>query len=87
MTIHILPNTSQSNGNQTMEFGHVIEYNKRSIFLQKSCNKKAGRIVPDLVLFFNKTVYQDCEVINFEINLNLSNLAVFQHDQEFKTKI
>ena len=87
MTIHILANTSQSNGNQTMEFDHVIEYNKRSIFLQKSCNKKAGRLVPDLVLFFNKTVHQDCGVINFEINLNLSNLAVFQHDQEFKTKI
>ena len=30
---HVLPNTSQSKGNQTMEFGQIIEYNKRNIFL------------------------------------------------------
>ena len=35
--IHILPNISQSKGNQTMKFGQLIEYNKRNIFLQKSC--------------------------------------------------
>ena len=35
--IHILPNISQNKGNQTMKFGQLIEYNKRNIFLQKSC--------------------------------------------------
>ena len=34
--IHILPNISQSKGNQTMKIGQLIEYNKRNIFLQKS---------------------------------------------------
>ena len=37
--IHILPNISQSKGNQTMKFGQLIEYNKRNIFLQKLCRK------------------------------------------------
>ena len=33
MAIHILPNISQSKGNQTLKFGQVIEYNKRSFLL------------------------------------------------------
>ena len=37
--IHILPNISQSKGNQTMEFGQLIEYNMINIFLQKLCRK------------------------------------------------
>ena len=36
--VHILPNISQSKGNQTMKFGQLIEYN-RNIFLQKLCGK------------------------------------------------
>ena len=39
MLIHILPNISQSKGNQTMKFGQLIEHNKRNIFLQKLCRK------------------------------------------------
>ena len=39
ITIHILPNISQSRGNQIMKFGQLIEYNKRDIFLQKLCRK------------------------------------------------
>ena len=37
--IHILPNISQSKGNQTMKFGQLIEYIKRNIFLQKLCRE------------------------------------------------
>ena len=37
--IHILPNISRSKGNQTMKFGHVIEYDKRNIFFQNTCRK------------------------------------------------
>ena len=36
---YILPNISQSKGNQAMKFGQLIEYNKGNIFLQKSCRK------------------------------------------------
>ena len=39
ITMHILPNISQSKGNQTIKFDKSIEYNKRNIFLQKSCRK------------------------------------------------
>ena len=39
IAIKILPNISQSRGNQTMKFGQLIEYNKRNIILQKSCRK------------------------------------------------
>ena len=35
IAMHILPNISQSKGNQTMKFGHLIEYNKRNIFFSK----------------------------------------------------
>ena len=35
IAIHILPNISQSKGNQTMKFGQLKEYNKRKIFIQK----------------------------------------------------
>ena len=39
IAIHILPDISQSEGNQTMKFGQLTEYNKRNIFLQKLCQK------------------------------------------------
>ena len=39
VAIQILPNISQSQGNQKMKFGQLIECNKREIFLQKLCGK------------------------------------------------
>ena len=39
IAIHLLPNISQSKGNQTIKFGQLIEYNKKNIFLQKLCRK------------------------------------------------
>ena len=39
IAIDILPNTSQSKGNQTMKLGPLMEYNKRNIFLQKLYRK------------------------------------------------
>ena len=39
IAIHILPDISNSKGNQTMKFGQLIEYNKKNIFLQKLCRK------------------------------------------------
>ena len=38
-TTHILPNISQSKGNETMKFDQVIVYRNRESFLQKSCKK------------------------------------------------
>ena len=39
VAIHVLPNVSQSKGNQNMKFGQLIEFNKKNIFLQKLCGK------------------------------------------------
>ena len=39
IAIHILPDISQSKGNQTIKFGQLIKYNKRNIFLQELCGK------------------------------------------------
>ena len=39
IAIQILPNISQSKGNQKMKFGQLIEHNKINIFLQKVCRK------------------------------------------------
>ena len=52
IAVHILPSISQSKDNQTKNFGQLIDYNKTNIFLQRFCGKEAGRLVPDLFLFF-----------------------------------
>ena len=39
IAIQILPNISQSKGNQKMKFGQLIEYNKSNFFLQTLCRK------------------------------------------------
>ena len=57
-TIHILPNNSQSEGNQEMKFGQLIEYNKKKKKLFKS-----------LFLFSKKVLY---EVIVSGPQLNFS---------------
>ena len=54
---HILPNISRSKGNQITNFGQVIEYNERNIFLEKLHRKWAGRKVPGLFLFYEKALY------------------------------
>ena len=41
--IHILPNISRNNGNQTMGFGQLIEYYIRNIFLEKSYASWGGK--------------------------------------------
>ena len=39
IAIHILPDISQSKGNQTMKIGRLIKYNKKNIFPQKLCTR------------------------------------------------
>ena len=39
IAIHILPNISQSKGNQTMKIGQLIERNKKNDFIQKLFGK------------------------------------------------
>ena len=46
ITIHILPDISRNQGNQTMQFGQLIEYNMRNIFIEKSFTKCGGETIP-----------------------------------------
>ena len=41
-----------------MKFGQVIEYNKRNSFFKNYAENKTWRSVPDLILFFRKTLYE-----------------------------
>ena len=41
-SIHLLPNISLNKDNPTLEFGQLMEYNKRNSFLQNT-NRKLGR--------------------------------------------
>ena len=42
IAMHILPNISRSKENQTIKFGHLIEYNMRKTFVENSYPKCAG---------------------------------------------
>ena len=46
MVIHILPSISQSQSDQTMKFGHLIEFNMRDIFLEIFYIKCVGETSP-----------------------------------------
>ena len=46
IVLHILPNISRIDGNQTMKFGHLIERNMRNVFLEKSFTKCGGQTSP-----------------------------------------
>ena len=48
IAIHALLNISRIEGNQTMKFGELIEYDMRNIFLEKSYAKRGGETIPRL---------------------------------------
>ena len=56
IAIHILPNISQSKGDQTMKFGPLIEYNKRNIFLQTLCEKWGSETSSRPLFIFWKSI-------------------------------
>ena len=60
--IHILPNISRKNGNQAMKFGQLIEYNMRSISLEKSYAKCGWETSPKFLSKkskFSISLFQD----------------------------
>ena len=54
IAIHIFSNISQSKDKQALKFSQLIERKKRNIFLQTHAENEAGRLVPNLFLFFKK---------------------------------
>ena len=53
--MHILLNISRIKDSQTMKIGQLIEYNKRNIFLQKSCRKWGRETSSRRVFFIGKS--------------------------------
>ena len=47
IVIHILRSISRSKDNQTMKFGHLIEYNVRDIFKKNHTQNVVKKLVPD----------------------------------------
>ena len=43
---HVLPIISRSKGSDAIQFGQLIEYNIRNIFLEKSYTKYGGETIP-----------------------------------------
>ena len=48
MAIRILCNNARTKDNQTMKLGHLIKYNKRNVFYEKSYAKCHGETIPRL---------------------------------------
>ena len=53
-----------------MKFGQVIEYNKKNIFFKHHAENKAGRLVPELFLFF-KIVLREVKASGLHLSFNL----------------
>ena len=41
-----------------MKFGHLIQYNKGKLSFKSHAENHAGRLVPELLLFFEKALYE-----------------------------
>ena len=54
----MFPNISRSNGNQAIKLGQLKFNNARHISLKNHLENEAGRLLPDLFLFFKKTLYK-----------------------------
>ena len=94
--------TSQEvKGNQTIEFGYLIEYNMRIIFLEKLCTKCDREISPRLpkyiqtkvltTRFYLKYIFISCDPVCDDINFEISRFpffvkAVFLYEQKTQDK-
>ena len=57
-----------------MKYGHVIEYDKRNIFLQKLCSKWCRRLAPDLLLFLDEV-----KASGLQLSFNISRYSLTWH--------
>ena len=77
-----LPNISRSKVNHTLKFGQVKEYNK-IFFFKNHAENEAGRLVPDLFLFFKKALF---EVNASDLQLSFNQFRSSSTCQTIKTK-
>ena len=102
ITIHMLTlNISRRRGNQRMEFGQLIEYNTRNIFLEKSYTTLGGETIPRPFcknqnwarlsinsLKFIRFVFVLCQVEGYRniLKLNCKPLAFTSNNDFLKNK-
>ena len=53
-----------------MEFGQLTKYNKRHIFSKYHAENKAGRLILDSFLFFQKALYE-VKVCGLKLNFKI----------------
>ena len=85
IAIHILPNISQSKGNQTMKFGQLIEYNKRNIFLQKLCGKWGRETSSRPLYFLKKPNMRWKQVVCSLVSIYVGSLQLAIQNRLYKT--
>ena len=54
VTIHLLPNISQSKDNQAMKFGQLTEYKETNFFFKYHTENEVGGLVLNLFSFFKE---------------------------------
>ena len=57
-SMYKLPDISKHEGNQTIKYRQLIEYDVKNIFLQKSCRKWSRRTSFGTLLFFKKALFE-----------------------------
>ena len=79
--IHILLNIPRSIDNQATKCSQLIEYNKADLLFKNHAENEAGRLAPDLFLFFRKPFYDVRQVVCslFSIILIALNFAYIKN--------
>ena len=54
-----------------MKLGQLIEYNKRNIFFKNYAENEAGRLFPDLLLFFKKGLIYEVKASGLQLSFNM----------------
>ena len=57
IAMHILPNISQSEGNQTIKFGQLMNITREIFSYKNYAENVAGRLVPDLFIFSKSLIW------------------------------
>ena len=69
ITIQIFPKISRGKGSRAIKFGQVIEYTREILFFKNYAENEVKRLVPDLFLLFEKTLY-DVKASGIGLNFN-----------------
>ena len=54
----MLPNISRIKSNKTVKFDLLIEHNTEKFFFKNHAENEAGRLIPDLFLFFKNVFFE-----------------------------